>query len=134
MKRRTGALMMTAALAAACLLAGCATVQTAKNFGGVTVDGAAKPIATVAAENYGYYLFGVLPLIAGAPAYPNANTCCLFQDTVTLQNNMSMLAQTVKMENGRKLANVKTTKDSTGTFSLWILWRKTVNTTALITE
>jgi len=134
MKRGTGALMMTVALAAACLLSGCATVQTAKNFGGVTVDGASKPVATVAAENYGYYLFGALPLITGAPAYPNANTCCLFHDTVTVQNNMSIIAQVVKMENGRKLANVKTTKASSGSFMLWIFFRKTVNTTALITE
>jgi len=116
------------------MASGCATVQTAKRFNGVTVDGAAKPIATVAVENYGYYLFCVIPLIAGAPQYPNADTCRLFEDTVTVQNNMAMLSQTVKLENGKKVANVKTTEDWTGAFSFWFLWRKTLNTTALITE
>jgi len=126
--------MMGALLALAWMLAGCATVQTAKNFGGLTVDGAARPVATVAVENYGYYLFGAFPLIAGDPAHPNAETCRLFEDTVTLQNNMAMLSQTVRKERGRKLANVKTTEDWRGAFSLWILWRKTLATTALITE
>jgi len=125
---------ITGALVLAGMLAGCATVQTAKNFGGLMVDGGAKPIATVAAENYGYYLFGSIPIIAGNPTYPNADTCRLFQNTVTIQNNMAMVAQVVKMENGRKLTNVRTTEDWTGSFSLWILWRKTIATTALITE
>jgi len=125
---------ITGALALAWMFAGCATVQTAKNFGGLMVDGGAKPIATVAAENYGYYLFGTIPIIAGNPAYPNADTCRLFEDTVTIQNNMAMVAQTLKMENGRRLANVRTTEDWSGSFSLWILWRKTIATTALITE
>jgi len=128
------ALWMTAAVAFLCMASGCATVQTAKRFNAVTVDGAAKPIATVAVENYGYYLFGVIPLIAGAPQYPNADTCRLFEDTVTVQNNMAMLSQTVKLENGKKIANVATTEDWTGAFALWILWRKTLATTALITE
>ncbi|MCL2104919.1 MAG: hypothetical protein FWH21_07710 [Kiritimatiellaeota bacterium] len=125
---------MTVVCAFLWMAAGCATVQTAKNFSGVSVDGASKPIATVAVENYGYYLFGAIPLVAGAPAYPNADTCRLFEDTVTLRNNMAMLAQTVKAENGKKIANVRTAEDWTGSFSLWILWRKTLSTTALITE
>jgi len=125
---------LTIALALLGMVPGCATVQTAKRFAGVPVDGASQPVATVAVENYGYYLFGTIPLIAGAPAYPNADTCRLFQDTVTLQNNLTMIAQTVKAENGKKLANLKTTEEWTGSFSLWILWRKTLATTALITE
>jgi len=116
------------------MASGCATVQTAKNFGGVTVDGASKPVATVAAENYGYYLFGAFPLIAGAPKHPNANTCSFFENTVTLQNNMAMISQTAQAEKGKRLANVKTTEDWTGSFSLWIVWRKTIFTSALITE
>ena len=116
------------------MASGCATVQTAKGFGDIAADGASKPIATVAAENYGYYLFGTIPLIAGAPAYPNAMACRLFEDTLTLQNNMAMISQFVKAENGKKLANVKATEDWTGSFSFWIVWRKTIFTSALITE
>jgi len=124
----------TGVFALAWMLTGCATVQTAKNFGGVAVDGASKPIATVAIENYGYYLFGFIPLIAGAPAHPNADTFRLFQDTVTLQNNAAILASVAKAEGGKKIANVNTTEDWTGSFAFWFIWRKTMNTTALITE
>jgi len=122
------------ALALIWMTSGCATVQIAKNFGDVTTDGASKPVATVAAENYGYYLFGVIPLITGAPAYPNAYMCCLLQDTVTLQGNMAMVSQYAKAEHGKKLASVKTIEDWTGSFSFWIIWRKIIFTSALITE
>ena len=127
--------MLTAVLLALiCMVSGCATVQTAKGFGDVAADGASKPIVTVAAENYGYYLFGSIPLITGAPAYPNANTCRLLEDAVTLQNNMAMISQVVRAEGGKKIANVKTIEDWTGSFSFWIIWRKTLFTSALITE
>ena len=126
--------VMLAALALVCMASGCATVQTAKNFGGVTVDGGAKPVATVAAENYGYYLFGVFPLISGSPEHPNADTCRLFEETVTVQNNLAMISKAVKMGPSRKLANVKTTEEWTGSFSLWLLWRRTIFTSALVVE
>lgn len=127
---RPAALLALAGLAAS----GCATMQTARDFGGMAVDGGACPVATVVAENYGYYLFGVFPLISGAPDYPNANYFTLFGETVTLQNNLGMLAQAVKAERGGKLANVKTVEDWTGSFSFWIVWRKTLLTSAVITE
>ena len=132
MKRVIGAVAWLAL--AAGLLTGCATVQTARDFGGMAVDGGERPVATVAAENYGYYLFGVFPLISGAPKYPNENLCTLFAETVTLQNNLGMLTQAVKAERGGKLANVKTTEEWTGSFSLWILWRRTIFTSAVITR
>jgi hypothetical protein len=128
------AMWTVVALALLGLVSGCATVQTARDFGGMAADGGNRPIATVAAENYGYYLFGTIPLISGTPKYPNAISCCLFEETVTLQNNMAMISQTVKAERGSKLANVKTTEDWTGSFSLWLVWRRTIFTSAVILE
>jgi len=129
MKRVAGAAALALTLAA-----GCATVQTARDFGGMAADGGSRPVATVAAENYGYYLFGSIPLISGSPKYPNAVSCRLFTETVTLQNNLDMIAQTVKAERGSKLANVKTTEDWSGSFSFWIIWRRTLFTSAVITD
>ena len=131
MKRVT---LIAVSLALIWMASGCATVQTAKGFGNVNADGASKPIVTVAAENYGYYLFGSIPLVAGAPASPNATAFRLFDETVTLENNLAMIAQSVRAEDGKRIANVKTVEDWTGSFSFWIIWRKTLFTSALITE
>ncbi|MCL1920690.1 MAG: hypothetical protein FWG50_06370, partial [Kiritimatiellaeota bacterium] len=125
---------VTAFLALTGLATGCATVQTARNFGGMAVDGGNRPIATVVAENYGYYLFGTIPLISGTPTHPNATSCRLFEETVTLQNNLAMVSQAVKAEKGSQLANVKTTEEWTGAFSLWLVWRKIIFTSAVITN
>ncbi|MCL1920051.1 MAG: hypothetical protein FWG50_03075 [Kiritimatiellaeota bacterium] len=131
MKRVTLTAVTLALIGMAC---GCATMQTAKRFDGTVMEKGARPLATVAVENYGYYLFGVIPIIAGEPKHPNANTCRLFDDSVTVQNNLAMISQVVKTERGRKLTNMNTTEEWTGAFSLWILWRKTLFTSALVME
>jgi len=113
---------------------GCATVQTARRFDGIRLDGDKTPIATIAVENYGYYLFGIYPLIGGDPKYPNAITCKIFEDTVTVQNNLQMLAKTARLRNGSSLAHVKTTINWTGTFSFWVVWKKLISSSAVALE
>jgi hypothetical protein len=121
-------------LALGVCLSGCATIKLARNFEGLRVDGGAKPVATVAIENYGYYLFGYIPLITGEPRYPNAPVCTLFNDTVTSQNNMMMLAKTAHKVGGRKVSHVRVYEDWTGSFSFWLVWKKELFTGAVITE
>ncbi|MEI6646790.1 MAG: hypothetical protein WCP12_12215 [bacterium] len=121
-------------LACIVCLSGCATVKTARNFDGLRVDGGAKPVATVAIENYGYYLFGLIPLIAGEPRYPNAPLCSLFNDTVTTQNNMLMLSKTAQKYGGKKVAHLRVYEHWTGSFSLWVIWQKQLFTGAVLTE
>jgi hypothetical protein len=120
----------------ACLasLTGCATVKVARNFEGLRVDGGARPLATVAIENYGYFLFGLFPLIAGEPRYPNAPVCTLFEDTVTAQNNMVMLSKVAQKVGGKKVAHVRIYEEWTGSFSFWLVWRKELFTGAIVTE
>ena len=115
-------------------LSGCATVKTARNFEGLHVEGDTQPVATVAIENYGYYLFGLIPLIAGEPRYPNAPLCTLFSDTVTTQNNMLMLSKTAQKTGAKKVCNVRVYEHWTGSFSFWIVWQKRLFTGALLTE
>ena len=115
-------------------LFGCATVKTARNFEGLHVDGGAQPVATVAIENYGYYLFGLIPLIAGEPRYPNAPLCTLFSDTVTPQNNMLMLSKTAQKTGAKKVCNVRVYEHWMGSFSFWVVWQKQLFTGALLTE
>lgn len=115
-------------------LSGCATVKTARNFEGLRVDGGARPLATVAIENYGYYLFGLIPLIAGEPRYPNAPVCTFFEDTVTAQNNMTILSKVAAKVGGKKVAHLRVYEDWTGSFSFWLVWKKELFTGAVITE
>jgi len=121
-------------LACVVCLSGCATVKTARNFEGLRVDGGAKPVATVAIENYGYYLFGLIPLIAGEPRYPNAPICVLFSDTVTSQNNMMMLSKTAQKTGAKKVSHVRVYEHWTGSFSFWVVWQKQLFTGAVLTE
>lgn len=121
-------------LASVICLSGCATVKTARNFEGLRVDGGAKPVATVSIENYGYYLFGLIPLITGEPRYPNAPLCALFSDTVTSQNNMLMLSKTAQKYGGKKVSHLRVYEDWTGSFSFWLIWKKELYTGAVLTE
>jgi hypothetical protein len=124
----------TLALTLILSLSGCATVKTARNFEGIRVEDGAKPVASVAIENYGYYLFGFIPLIAGEPRYPNAPICTLFSDSVTAQNNMMMLAKTAQKTGAKKVVNLRVYESWTGSFSFWLIWQKQLYTGALLTE
>ncbi|MBR4171048.1 MAG: hypothetical protein IKR48_05300 [Kiritimatiellae bacterium] len=114
-------------------LTGCASIQVCRDFKGVAIEGEQHPIATIAAENYGYYLFGFIPLITGNPNQPERNDCFWFRDTVTVQNNMRMVANAARREHGDALANVKTTTSFDGSFSFWIVFRKIIFTSAVVT-
>lgn len=122
------------ALSGVLLSSGCASIQTSRALVGVRVDDGKVPVATVAAENYGYYLFGFIPLITGNPDTPEAYDCYWFSDTVTLQNNMRMITEVARRERGTGLANVKTISRFDGAFSLWILCRKIIFTSAVVTR
>lgn len=122
------------ALAGVWLSSGCASIQTSRALVGVRVDDGRVPVATVAAENYGYYLFGFIPLITGNPDSPEAYDCYWFSDTVTLRNNMQMITEAAHRERGTGLANIKTISRFDGAFSLWILCRKLIFTSAVVTR
>lgn len=111
-------------------LCGCATVKTARPDRPTRSDGNHRFLATTSIENYGYYLFGAFPLIGGNHRKPNLNTTSLFQDNVTLQNNIAMLAEEAQRLNAADVINIKSEIDWTGSFSFWLIWRKTIYTSA----
>ena len=126
--------LQAVALVCALLSSGCASIQTSRTFVGMRVDDGKVPVASIAVENYGYYLFGIFPLISGNPDAPEENDCYWFSDTVTLQNNMRMITEAARRERGTGLANVKTITRFDGAFSLWILCRKVIFTSAVATR
>lgn len=90
--------LLLLALASAALLTGCATYSTT-SVGGRT---------TVAVENTGWYLFSFIPLGSGDHDSPNHCSCNIFQNSVTAENNMTILKKAMLAEKAYKAENVVT--------------------------
>ena len=120
--------------AIAYLLCGCATTDVAMIPPGITAKSNPRPVAAVHAENYGYYLFSIIPLFAGNPDEPNANSMTFFSDTVTIENNQKMIAEEAKALNCDTITNVRNSTYWTGSFTLWIIWRQVLSSNATLVK
>ena len=118
------------AAAAALFLCGCCTVASSHDFRGVKVDGCENPVAVLAVENSGWYLFGCLPIVTGNP--DNPGHAKLFSDTVTLENNVKMLVNKAKQENATVVANLTSRVRDDLAIGFFIFGRKQVFTSAVI--
>lgn len=116
----------------AALLAGCATTETTKALSGTVSVNGCETTGTICAENYGYYLFSVVPLFAGNPEKPNQTSMCFFKDTVNLENNKKMIDKEAKKLGGGMLCNLQNSVDWTGSFSLWIIWKQVLHSNATV--
>lgn len=112
------------------ILCGCASVDTATCFSKEHA-GRQQPIASIAAENTGYYLFGLVPILGGDPHYPNTASS-VFGESATIENNFQMMNQAAQPLGGKTYAHAESEIIWTGSFSMWIVWKKTVHTRALI--
>ena len=116
-------------LAPLLILCGCAAIETATCFPKEDA-GLQRPLASIVAENTGYYLFGMLPLLSGDPEHPN-KARSVFGESATLENNVLMMDRVAKPLGGTTYAQAESEITWTGSFSLWIVWKKTVHTRAL---
>lgn len=123
---------MRGLFAAAALIAcaGCATVHTASDYHGTGIEGGETPIETVEIENAGWFLFKFIPLGSGDPLAPNRCSSKLFQNTVTLQNNLEMLEDEMGRVNATRVANLTSRK--TDESVLWILLSRTAYHTSAV--
>ena len=113
------------------LCAGCATINTADDYHGMGVENGETPIETVEIENTGWLLFQFIPIGSGDPLYPNKNTCRLFKNTVTLQNNLDILKGEMERTGATRLANLNSRK--TNESILFILFtRRAYHTSAVL--
>ena len=117
---------------AALFACGCCTVETSHDFRGVRVDGNEEPVAVVAIENSGWYLFGYIPVITGNPDRPGRVK--LFRDTVTLENNIKMLSDKARQENAMNVANLSSRVREDLAIGFFVFGRKQVFTSAVITK
>lgn len=116
------------------LMVGCATVQTATEFRGTSVNGNPKPVTSIAIENSGWYIFGVLPIITGDPAHPGPWSFRLFRNTVTLENNIKMLQMKADEFGATNLENLESWTDDNLSIGLFVLGIKSIYTAAVISD
>ncbi len=77
-------------------LSGCASVYVSDEGG--------KTLATV--DNTCWYLFNTIPLASGNPDKPNRISLRLFDETVTLENNMKILESAMHEHHAIELLNL----------------------------
>ena len=113
------------------LCAGCATINTADDYHGMGIENGEPPLETVEIENTGWLLFQFIPIGSGDTRYPNKNTCRLFQNTVTLQNNLNILKGEMERSGATRVANLSSRK--TNESILFILFtRRAYHTSAVL--
>lgn len=117
------------ALLASCL--GCASITTANNYHGVDFEGNESPIETALIENTGWTMFKVIPIGSGNPEKPNRNSCCLFEDTTTLQNNLDMLEREMKRVGATRIKNLSS-KTADESLFLLLFTRTACRTSAVL--
>lgn len=102
-------------------LAGCASVHVVQDLNGqqLTTTGE-TPIAHVNGDNFGYYLFGLIPLIAGDPA--DTNSFALFRNTVTEKAVVEMVTRKSKELGATKTTDLTSYANSTGLQTLFTVW------------
>lgn len=117
------------------VLSGCVTMQKSESFPEINELGLVHPKASIVVENYGYYLFGIWPIICGDVDYPNDVSADFFSDTVTVENNIKVIMNEVKKYGDNvSLDEIKSEVKTSGSFSAWIFWRKIVTTSACVYE
>lgn len=91
-----------------------------------------QAVAYGRAQNCGYYLFNRWPLHTGHPYHPNRKDYRAWHDDVNPEVNAGMLLYSMKqLYDAEKLVNIEHQESSWGYFSLWIVWRKNISTTAV---
>jgi len=134
MKKR----MTMPALLAAALLAvtGCSTsVMTMQPpVPGQTSTTGRTVVMNLKAENRGLYLFNCIPLISGNPWRPNREDYYVFQDRLEEKYMDAMLRCRAERLKADDVEDMKIEEHSTGFFSLWTVWRRSMTATAVAVE
>ena len=121
--------LLAAVVFAACC--GCTSVHSAKTFNNVLVDGARTPMETVEIENSGWLVFNCLPIASGNPERPGRNSCRWFRNTVTLDNNMTVLRAHMAESGVDEVANL-TSHFTDESYLVFLLKRRACHTSAVL--
>ncbi len=117
------------------LLTGCfggtSRVVFSPAYEGQTAVKDAKVVANVTAFNRGVFLFNLIPIWSGSPVMPNNRRYHLFKNRVREGYNVMMMENYLSQEGADDLVDIESQYHSTGAYSLWILWNRSMRTTAV---
>lgn len=92
-------------------------------------------IADIEATNYTSYLFGLLPIVGGSYARPNACQYRMWRDTISDRKTQQMMNWYGKrVLKGDGIENYKVKRDVIGWPTLWIVSWRTVHATAQVVK
>ena len=110
-------------------LCGCVTIEviTPERLSGQQFAADSVPVAHIRADNWGWYLFKFIPLIAGNAAYPGSPA--FFSHTVRLEPLVEAVTRR-SQELGATLTDLQSTDKSAWRPLTLILWIREVEITA----
>ena len=116
---------------AAALLAGCATIDRLDGSRCATTADGKTPVETVQVMNTNWLLLSCIPIASGDPTMPNRCTCRWFRNTVTLENQLSMLEAEAASAGANKVIDVTTGYSDERVFFILLL-REKMHTSATL--
>ena len=120
-------------LSLAALVCGCATVKRLDGSRCTPPGEGCEPVSAVHIMNTNWLLLSLIPIASGDPQRPNEDTCRWFYDTVTLQNQMSMLESDVRRAGASRAENVFTVSTNESVF-MFLLQREKMHTSAVLVK
>ena len=110
---------------------GCMTVEVSEAMRGVPGTGDTAQKMTVEVRNTGWFLFDCIPLICVDPQRPDAVSCRFFSDTLTLQNNLTVLSEVIEREKASVLGSIVSHEEGEG-FLTFVVTRQSYHTSATL--
>ena len=111
------------------LVSGCAhtsTLDWSEPFPAQKSRSGKMVVYNIHAVNRGMYLFNAIPLWSGYPSRPNRHEYKLGQDTLNRAQMRRMLDLNLEKLGADRIEDVEITDSSSGAFSLWLIWRRTM--------
>ncbi len=122
-------------MAAALLLGGCfggtSRVELTPALENQVASDGTPVTGNITAFNRGVYLFNCVPIWSGRPDLPNRRRYRTFRHFVKEGYNVMMMENKIAKAKNTELRDIKSKYHSTGVWSLWILWNRSLQTTAV---
>ena len=117
----------------AAVLGGCATVDRLDSkLCEKTYDGM-EPVEVVHVMNTNWRLLACIPLGSGNPEVPNRCKCCMFTNTVTLDNQLRMIDAEAKRVGAKRAVDV-VSDSSKESVLFFLLKREKMHTSAVLVK
>lgn len=136
MRRNAFSLLLATALGVVLFASGCATRSTSLVWHipatpGQKTDSGLPVIAEMHAQNIGFFLFNVIPIFSGDDTEPNGQKYVSFRNRIRPWYNARMMDFRARRIGAVDLASIHHERKDTGAFSLWLIWRRQMDSSAL---